>query len=185
MLVACQCRTLCEGKRIRRGCTGVLLPEQVNSSTKCGLLEFHVCVRMQERQVIFALCVHMYMRCIDVCVYVCVRMCVRVCAPLCVCVCAYVFVCTYEGICVHECVCVCICVCTCACGVCVCAGEDDLEVLLTTSVFGINVVCFRRAGVDSLEEVDFCAIHRCRQKESWSVLKEARLFLFDFEYQQS
>ena len=84
-------------------------------------------------------------------------------------------------------VCVCICVCTCACGVCVCvcAGEDDLEVLLTTSVFGINVVCFRRAGVDSLEEVDFCAIHRCRQKESWSVLKEARLFLFDFEYQQS
>ena len=119
----------------------------------------------------------------------CVYVCVYVCAHLCVCVCAYVFVCTYEGICVHECVCVCvcvcICVCTCACGVCVCAGEDDLEVLLTTSVFGINVVCFRRAGVDSLEEVDFCAIHRCRQKESWSVLKEARLFLFDFEYQQS
>ena len=183
MLVACQCRTLCEGKRIRRGCTGVLLHEQVNSSIKCGLLEFHVCVRMQERQVIFALCVHMYMRCIDVCVYVCVRMCVRVCAPLCVC--AYVFVCTYECICVHECVCVYMCVYVCVRCVCVYAGEDDLEVLLTTSVFGINVVCFRRAGVDSLEEVDFCAIHRCRQKESWSVLKEARLFLFDFEYQQS
>jgi hypothetical protein len=65
------------------------------------------------------------------------------------------------------------------------AGEDDLDVLLTTSVFGTDVVCFRRAGVDSLEEVDFCAIHRCRQKESWSVLKEDRLFLFDFEYQHS
>ena len=85
----------------------------------------------------------------------------------------------------HECVCVYMCVYVCVRCVCVCAGEDDLEVLLTTSVFGINVVCFRRAGVDSLEEVDFCAIHRCRQKESWSVLKEARLFLFDFEYQQS
>jgi hypothetical protein len=117
------------------------------------------------------------------CVYVCVRMCVRVCAPLCVC--AYVFVCTYEGICVHECVCVYVCVRVRAVCVCVRAGEDDLEVLLTTSVFGTDVVCFRRAGVDSLEEVDFCAIHRCRQKESWSVLKEARLFLFDFEYQQS
>ena len=69
--------------------------------------------------------------------------------------------------------------------VCVCAGEDDLEVVLTTSVFGIDVVCFRRAGVDGLEEVDFCPIHRCRQKESWSLLKEARLCLFDFEYQQS
>ena len=61
------------------------------------------------------------------------------------------------------------------------AGEDDLDVLLTTSVFGTDVVCFRRAGVDSLEEVDFCAIHRCRKKESWSVLKEARLILFDFD----
>ena len=112
-------------------------------------------------------------------------MCVCVCAHLCVCVCAYVFVCTYEGICEHECVCVCVYVCVRVRAVCVCAGEDDLEVLLTTSVFGINVVCFRRAGVDSLEEVDFCAIHRCRQKESWSVFKEARLFLLDFEYQQS
>ena len=117
------------------------------------------------------------------CVYVCVRMCVRVCAPLCVCV--RMFLCVHMRASVCMSVCVYMCVCTCACGVCVCAGEDDLEVLLTTSVFGINVVCFRRAGVDSLEEVDFCAIHRCRQKESWSVLKEARLFLFDFEYQQS
>jgi tRNA(Leu) C34 or U34 (ribose-2'-O)-methylase TrmL len=88
-------------------------------------------------------------------------------------------------VCMSVCVCVCVYVCVRVRAVCVCAGEDDLEVLLTTSVFGINVVCFRRAGVDSLEEVDFCAIHRCRQKESWSVLKEARLFLFDFEYQQS
>ena len=83
--------------------------------------------------------------------------------------------------------CVCVYVCVRVRAVCVCvrAGEDDLDVLLTTSVFRTDVVCFRRAGVDSLEEVDFCAIHRCRQKESWSVLKEARLFLFDFEYQQS
>jgi hypothetical protein len=92
MLVACQCRTLCEGKRIRRGCTGVLLPEQVNSSIKCGLLEFHVCVRMQERQVIFALCVHMYMRCIDVCVCVCTYVCTCVRTFVCVCVCFCVYI---------------------------------------------------------------------------------------------
>ena len=120
MLVACQCRTLCEGKRIRRGCTGVLLPEQVNSSIKCGLLEFHVCVRMQERQVIFALCVHMYMRCIDVCVCVCTYVCT--CVRTFVCVCVRMFLCVHmrASVCMSVCVCVYMCVYVCVRCVCVC-----------------------------------------------------------------